>query len=835
MLDSNKYYTRLIFSVLTACIMLIPACVPLEESESEPVEVTGVILSKTVLTIENGLSERLAATVSPLGIKDKTVAWSSSNPSVAEVSASGLVSAKSEGNAIITATCGSKSATCMVTVVKPVIVFTGDASNITWTGAVLSFKVHMEKVGKFYSYDAGITISKTDGNLAPGSTEFADMVIGRDKDGKPDMSGEYDVYPTYLEANTTYYYRAWAVFDGEIVYGDKRNFNTATLDIETDRMVDLGLSVKWAGYNVGATKPEEFGGYYAWGMTKPSPNGYYTWAEYELGGSSVLYKYISDSRYGNPDGRTTLMACDDAANVNWGENWRMPTVAEKREFLMNTTNRAYTYNGVPGFIFTSKINGKTIFIPNAGVMIGSECVQVGEQCGFWTSELRESDNRYAHIASNKMDDALFHDAGFDMDATGSSAFNLSSGRPYGRSVRAVYGDPIAAEAYTLKTNDATEITAISAKVTMEITPEANASQKGILYGCYDPENTAEPLPGLSKMADTDASGTAILKGLFQNYLVKARAYAYIDGKVYLGNTITFNTPAMPAIAVSSPVTDITHESAVLNGRIGDLGILKNHYSNIETGISWRTTYPGYESAHGMSYPNEVVLTPDADGNITTVVTGLQKYTEYYYKAYVKFDNIYYYSDPIVFRTPEEPLPDYVDLGLSVLWASKNLGAESAENRGTQVAWGETLSKDSYSGANYKYAGSPEPTKYNSTDNKTVLEADDDAATAALGNGVRIPSPAEFEELMVNVTPTVEKFKGAYVVKLTSKINGNYIFMPYGYAASYWTNTVNTPYCETAFGWNFYAANSITRKSFFRSVGDTGESKGNMVRPVKIKE
>lgn len=827
-------HARLFASVLAACAALIVSCTPAEKPGDDKIEVMEVTLSNTELTLEIDESESLKATVSPSNATDKTVTWTSNKASVAEVSAAGVVTAKSEGEAVITATCGSKSATCKVTVVKPALVITGDASYITWTTATLSFKVNIDKADKFTTYDAGITLSKTDGELAPGSTEYADLVIEKDKEGNPDLSGDYRVSAWSLEANTTYYYRAWAKFDDQVVFGDKRSFDSATLEIETEQMVDLGLSVKWAGYNVGATKPEEFGDYFAWGMTKPSSNGYYTWSEYDLGGSAKLYKYISDEKYGTPDGRTTLMACDDAASVNWGENWRMPTVNEKREFLMNTTNTAYVYNGVPGFIFTSKVNNKSIFIPNAGFMIGSEKVEAGEQCGFWTSELCTSDNRYAHIASNRMDDLMLHDAGFDMDATGSAAFNLTSGRPYGRSVRAVYGDPVADEPYTLTTKAAEEITALSAKVAMEISPDATASEKGIIYGCYVPENEMEPLPGLGQKAIVDASGVAILKNLAPNYLVKARAYAYIDGKIYLGNTITFTTPEL-AIAVSSAASDITHESAVLNGKIGDLGYIKSHYTEIETGIRWRATYPGYEADASMSYATDVVLTPDASGNMTTTITGLTRFSEYYYRAYVKLDGLYYYGESVVFKTLEEPVPDFVDLGLSVLWAGKNLGAATADLRGTQVAWGETAAKESYSGETYKYKGAgidSEPTKYNSTDGKTVLDPEDDAATAALGTGVRTPSPAEFKELMDNVTTSFEKYNGTMVMVLTSKINGNHIYMPYGFSATYWTNTLSD-YVGSAIGWSFHSS-GVEKTNSFRSVGDVGESKGNMVRPVKTK-
>ena len=133
--------------------------------------------------------------------------------------------------------------------------------------------------------------------------------------------------------------------------------------------VDLGLSVKWATFNVGATKPEEYGDYFAWGETQPKD--YYDWSTYQycMGTDHTLTKYCSQSDYGYngfTDNLTTLLSEDDAATANWGAGWRMPTQAEWQELLDNTTSTWTTKNGVNGRLFTAS-NGNSLFLPAAGI------------------------------------------------------------------------------------------------------------------------------------------------------------------------------------------------------------------------------------------------------------------------------------------------------------------------------------------------------------------------------------------------------------------------------------------------------------------------------------
>jgi hypothetical protein len=151
--------------------------------------------------------------------------------------------------------------------------------------------------------------------------------------------------------------------------------------------VDLGLSVKWATCNVGATKPEEYGDYFAWGETQPKD--YYDWSTYKWcnGSYNTLTKYNNSSSYGTVDNKTQLELSDDAARANWGGSWRMPTRAEQDELRENCTWTWTTQNGVNGYKVTSKKNGNSIFLPAAGYRDGSSLYRAGSYGYYWSSSL----------------------------------------------------------------------------------------------------------------------------------------------------------------------------------------------------------------------------------------------------------------------------------------------------------------------------------------------------------------------------------------------------------------------------------------------------------------
>ena len=223
-----------------------------------------------------------------------------------------------------------------------------------------------------------------------------------------------------------------ASIDVTYKYGSYSAARTITINQDC-KPVDLGLSVKWAACNVGASKPTEYGGYYQWaGTTDVSDTGidlYWDNCPYHTGSnsSSGWTKYNTKSSYGTVDNKTVLESMDDAASVALGGKWRMPTDAEWDE-LMNTDNCSWTWtaiNGVYGYKVQSKKAGYTdnwIFLPAAGYRTFNKLSYVGTYGYYWSSSLK-TDMPYEALG------LFFSSKGFDLSVTGS--------RYEGKSVRPV--------------------------------------------------------------------------------------------------------------------------------------------------------------------------------------------------------------------------------------------------------------------------------------------------------------------------------------------------------------------------------------------------------------
>ena len=174
--------------------------------------------------------------------------------------------------------------------------------------------------------------------------------------------------------------------------------------------VDLGLpsGTLWATCNVGANSPEEYGDYFAWGETEPKDN--YNWSNYKWcnGSYTTLTKYCTNNSYGTVDNKTELEVEDDAAYVNWGSSWRMPTVAQQQELLENCTSTWTTMNGVSGHLVTGP-NGNTIFLPAAGYR-GLESLYDAGYYGFYWSRTLDD---FQYIACSLGFDSEFLDIWLD--------------------------------------------------------------------------------------------------------------------------------------------------------------------------------------------------------------------------------------------------------------------------------------------------------------------------------------------------------------------------------------------------------------------------------------
>ena len=164
--------------------------------------------------------------------------------------------------------------------------------------------------------------------------------------------------------------------------------------------VDLGLSVLWATCNVGAAYPEDYGDYFAWGETATKTD--YSWTTYKYckGTYKTMTKYCTNSSYGSygyngfTDNKTVLDPEDDAATVNWGGAWRMPTDAEMTELVEQCTWTWTTQNGVNGHKIVGP-NGNSIFLSAASFKYGTSHDLVGLLGTYWSSSLYITYSPYA--------------------------------------------------------------------------------------------------------------------------------------------------------------------------------------------------------------------------------------------------------------------------------------------------------------------------------------------------------------------------------------------------------------------------------------------------------
>lgn len=213
------------------------------------------------------------------------------------------------------------------------------------------------------------------------------------------------------------------------------------------QMVDMGLSVKWAAWNVGAKSPEQYGDYFAYGEIKPKTD--YTLLNYEW----LYYGYLDGEdldewEYYLKLGANISGTNYDAAHVNWGDKWRMPSRAEWQELFNNSTKVWTSVNGVEGARFTSKINGNSIFIPAAGNKFDGKETHQGTNCMLWTPE--EYD--------------FFDPSGWNNECRNyrvdiSSTYANTEGYDYpdiGFTIRPVYGDLPAEQLPTVKIPTASE-------------------------------------------------------------------------------------------------------------------------------------------------------------------------------------------------------------------------------------------------------------------------------------------------------------------------------------------------------------------------------------------
>ena len=393
---------------------------------NKAVSISSITISPSTLVLKEGESSSLTATVSPADATDQTIIWASSNTSIATVR-DGNVTAVAEGSATITAKAGDKSAACEVTVKKAIVAVESvslDRSSLELIEGETATLVATVKPDKATNK----TVTWSSNNTTVATVSSSGVVTAK-------AAGSATITVTSNDGGK----KAKCSVSVNSAYSTDGNENGYDY-------VDLGLpsGLKWATCNVGASKPEDYGNHYAWGETetKSNYNWIYQWSTYIWcnGSQKTLTKYCNNSSYGYNgfiDNKTFLDPEDDAAHVNWGGKWRMPTDGDWTELLNNCAWIWTRQNNVYGYKVVSKIAGyrdKSIFLPAAGFSNVGTYVRASEVGYYWSFNLSKDIPYSAHC--------------FRFDSYYNKLGKSGDERPLGMSVRPVIG-PIPVESLSL--------------------------------------------------------------------------------------------------------------------------------------------------------------------------------------------------------------------------------------------------------------------------------------------------------------------------------------------------------------------------------------------------
>ena len=391
------------------------------------------------------------------------------------------------------------------------------------------------------------------------------------------------------------------------------------------------------------------------------------------------------------------------------------------------------------------------------------------------------------------------------------------------------------------TAEASEIQYNSATISgcLSVQSEGSFSKSVALYYSSS-ESTLEGLKSKGTIKTltlgADGSYSETLSSLYSSTSYNFIVVAKVDDVEFVTEIKSFKTLTIQA-SVSAEASAIKCNSATISGCLSvqsEGSFSKSvalYYSSSES------TLEGLKSKGTIK-----TLTLGADGSYSETLSSLYSSTSYNFIVVAKVDDVEFISATGNFTTPALP-SGFVDLGLSVKWASCNLGASKPTEYGGYYQWAGTSdvsSLDIYldEGGPY-YIFTSGYTKYNTKDNKTVLDSWDDAASVALGGKCRMPTDEEWSELKYNCSWTWTSINGVNGYIVQSKKSGytdNWIFLPAaGYrdkyylddvrsGGYYWSSSLETNYRGYAYTLNF-------NSGYFHSYSFSGRHEGLSVRPV----
>ena len=580
--------------------------------------------------------------------------------------------------------------------------------------------------------------------------------------------------------------------------------------------VDLGLpsGTLWATTNIGANSPEEFGDFIAWGELSPKPMQNYTWEFYKYceGSQSTLTKYCSDSSLGFngfTDDKTELLPEDDAANYNWDENWQMPS-KEQFEELFNsdyTTTSWTEVNGVTGKKITSNFNDESIFLPATGIYNGS---YVGTQGAYWSRSLFTGNNTGAYY----------------LNFSWNSYYMGGRVRSNGVAVRPVRVEKAAPTLVSRIDLNKTGVSLTNGQTVqlIAVAYPLNARNRAVSWGTSNPSvatvdqsgNVTAVTAGTCTITcyATDGSGVKATCSVVVTQLVTSITLSPTSLTINIGDTYRIYHTVNPSnasndyVSWSSSNTSVATVDQSGNVKAVDKGSCtitcsSNDGSGVKatcsvtvvqkvTGITLSPTSLSMIKGSSRVITATVLPSTASNPNVTWTSSNSNVASVNYagkvtanalgacYVTCSATDGSGYYAVCYVNVTAT---PQYVDLGLpsGTLWATFNIGANSPEDYGDYFAWAETQPKSEYTWGTYTYGyGSyTSMKKYNATDNKTELDASDDAATTIWGSSWQTPSVSQCYELVNGQYTKNERVtvNGVAGVRCTSRSNGKSVFFP----------------------------------------------------------
>ena len=599
------------------------------------------------------------------------------------------------------------------------------------------------------------------------------------KDGTQLKEGMSPRYWSSSRNDNSYDYKARALNDPEHYYqhfGNDRYLGMPIRAIFDDsfqkkklssgELVDMGLSVKWASHNIGASLPEETGNYYAWGELAPKSN--YTWANYKFSsnGTSTMTKY------NGTDDLQLLEREDDMVYQKYKGKWRIPTKAHWDELLNNCDKEIVRKNGRRGYLFTSRINGNSIFLPIAGVIDNAQPKE-GMSLRYWSST--RNDNSYPYKARALNDPEHYYQ-------------HFGNDRYLGMPVRAIFED----YAEDLTPGELIDM-GLSVKWASTNMGAASPEEAGNYYawGELEPKST---------------------------YSWSTYKYSSNGG----ANMSRYN--GTDDIQYMDWNDDVVHKTKGGDWRMPTI----NEWKELQQKCTWveqvRNGRKGYKitsTVNGNSIFLPIAGLIDGaqrkDGMRARYWSSSRNDNSYTYKARALFDPEHYYQHygndrylgmPVrgVFddsATKMLTAGTFIDMGLSVNWASSNYGASQPEYAGSYYAWGELDGKITYTWATYRFSANngTQMSKYNGQDNLQQLDINDDIIQRRSGGANRMPTIGEWNELKNNCDWIFKIKNGRPGYVLVSKKNKNAIFLPLlGYidneqikgsmTAHYWSSTRN---------------------------------------------